>query len=304
MPPSAYAGDPVSINGNTLNLNPKHTPTYEWKVDGGKISGSTAVAQVDTSGMAPGTYTAQGHVGEGEKPGHFADCSAPFTIMPVQPPTIRCSAEPSSVHPGEPVAITSQGMSPQNRPLAYSYSASDGSVQGNGTNATLTTGTIPETITVTCTVKDDKGQTGVATTMAAVVAPTTPAPVTPQTMKLCSIQFERDTKRPTRVDNEAKACLDEIALNLQQSSDASLALLGGGSAKDAAQRAINTKQYLVHDKGIDASRIAVYAGSAANQTVDSILVPTGATLDRGGLTSVDESVKPNGRSAAAKRTTQ
>jgi len=193
MPLSAYAGDPVSINGTALNLNPKRTPTYGWKVDGGKISGTTEVAQVDTSGMAPGNYTAQGHVGEGAKPGHFADCSAPFTIAPVQPPTISCSAAPSTAHPGDAVTITSQGMSPQNRPLTYSYSASDGSIRGNGTTAALTTGTIPETISVTCTVTDDKGQTGVATTTAMIVAPPAPAPVTPQTLKLCSISFERDT---------------------------------------------------------------------------------------------------------------
>jgi len=37
------------------------------------------------------------------------------------------------------------------------------------------------------------------------------------------VSFERDATRPTRVDNEAKACLDDITLALQRSSDARLA---------------------------------------------------------------------------------
>jgi len=87
------------------------------------------------------------------------------------------------------------------------------------------------------------------------------------TSELCSIHFERDVARPSRVDNEAKACLDEIALNLQRNSDAKLAVAGNAasgernSKKLATARAVNTKAYLVNEKGIDASRITVYTGS-------------------------------------------
>ena len=49
---------------------------------------------------------------------------------------------------------------------------------------------------------------------------------------LCAVSFERDAKRPTRVDNEAKACLDDVALALQRSSDAKLALVGNEDAKE------------------------------------------------------------------------
>jgi len=79
------------------------------------------------------------------------------------------------------------------------------------------------------------------------------------------------------VDNEAKACLDEVALDLQRLPDAKAVLVGSSNAKEkedtakeakralknknvkvvdmAAQRAVNAKEYLVTDKGIDASRI-------------------------------------------------
>ena len=36
----------------------------------------------------------------------------------------------------------------------------------------------------------------------------------------------RDKKRPTRVDNEAKACLDEVALDLQRQADAKAVVVG------------------------------------------------------------------------------
>ncbi len=162
---------------------------------------------------------------------------------------------------------------------------------------------------MTCNVVEDKGQTASATTTVAVQSP--PTPPSPVTQKLCSVSFERDTKRPTRVDNEGKACLDDIALNLQRSSDAKVALIGNSDASeqasgkrarlDAAQRAVNTKAYLVEDKGIDASRIVVYTGSTGSKAVDTILIPAGAQLDTTGLVLVDESVKPDVRNAASKQ---
>ena len=56
----------------------------------------------------------------------------------------------------------------------------------------------------------------------------------------------------------------------------------------AAQRAVNTKDYLVKEKGIDASRISVATGTTDDQTVEDYLVPTGATFSVS-TTPVDES---------------
>jgi outer membrane protein OmpA-like peptidoglycan-associated protein len=90
------------------------------------------------------------------------------------------------------------------------------------------------------------------------------------------------------VDNEAKACLDEISLNLQRDADAKLAIVGNaasgekGARKLAAERASNTKTYLVKEKGIDASRITAYSGSQDGKVVSTTLVPSGATMDTTG----------------------
>jgi hypothetical protein len=132
---------------------------------------------------------------------------------------------------------------------------------------------------------------------------------------LCSITFDKDKKRPARVDNEAKACLDDIALTLQSKSDASLAVVGSATAAEkmepkhkskhykaedfAAQRAVNTKDYLVTEKGIDASRITVYTGTGTDKKVEDYLVPSGATFSVEGATPVSGSVKAQPRKAMA-----
>jgi hypothetical protein len=306
-PTTVYPGDPITVTGTAGNLNPKKTYNYTWTADGGTISGTTSTATIDTKNATPGTYTAKGHIvqagGKAPKPGEMADCTASYTVKQFEPPTITCSASPSTVAPGDSSTITATGASPQNRPLTYSYSASAGSVSGNGPSATLSTaGAAPGTITVTCNVVDDKGQTASSTTTVTVNAPPPPPP--PSTSTLCTASFERDTKRPARVDNEAKACLDDVALKLQSASDAKLAVVGNSTSDEkappkrgrkkktvdpAAERAVNVKDYLVTEKGLDPSRISVYTGSDDAKTVTTTLIPAGATLSTTGLTPVDES---------------
>ena len=122
--------------------------------------------------------------------------------------------------------MSAQGVSPQNRPLTYTYSASAGQISGTGNSATINTAGAPMgPITITCNVQDDKGQTASSTATVNVEAPPAPPPA-PTVKQLCSINFERDTRRPARVDNEAKACLDDVALNLQQQADATAVVVG------------------------------------------------------------------------------
>lgn len=295
-PTTVFPGDPVTATGTALNLNPKKTATYSWTSTGGTVSGTSSTANIDTKDAAPGSYTVKGHVSEGNKPGMMADCSADFTVKAFEPPTLSCSANPSTVSPGDSSTITSSGVSPQNRPLTYSYSATAGTVSGTTSTATLsTTGAAPGPITVTCNVVDDKGQTASSTTTVTVIAPASVAPPKVGTTDLCSISFERDAKRPARVDNEGKACLDDLALNLQRSTDAKLYLTGNSASSEkrgpklAAERAVNTKDYLVKEKGIDASRIVVRTGTAGGKTVTTTLVPSGADTSAMTGTAVDES---------------
>ena len=309
-PASVYPGDPITITGTATNLNPKKNATYAWTGNNGvKVTGDSATGNVDTNGLNPGSYTVTGHVSQGQKAGQFADCTANFEVKQFEPPTISCSANPTTLKPGDSSTITAQGVSPQNRPLTYTYSTSAGQINGSNTTATLNTSGAPAgPITVTCNVSDDKGQTASTTTSVNIEQP--PPPPQPKTQTLCSINFDRDKRRPARVDNEAKACLDDVALNLQRQSDATAVVVGDSATDEkqgpklAAQRAVNTKDYLVKEKGIDASRVQVRTGTEAGKQVQNYLVPSGASFDNDvqGTTQVNEdSVRPQTRAAHAAR---
>ncbi|MGO9775729.1 MAG: Ig-like domain-containing protein [Terracidiphilus sp.] len=322
-PPAIFPGEPVNVTATAGSVDPnkKNHLIYGWTGTG--VTGNGASATVATATLAPGSYTVQAQVKEGKpgkeglKPGQTAEASASFTVKQFEPPTISCSVSPTVIKPGESATVTAVGVSPQNRPLTYSYKASAGTITGTGNTATYSSAGAPTgPVTITCTVTDDKGQSASATISAAngltITAPYV-API-PHTQTLCSISFANDKERPTRVNNEAKACLDEVAIDLQKQSDAKVVVVGDSSAKEkakvekdeklakhnkhlkvvdpAAERAVNAKNYLVTEKGIDASRISVATGTTDDMTVEDYLVPSGATFssDVTGTTPVDESV--------------
>jgi hypothetical protein len=156
-------------------------------------------------------------------------------------------------------------------------------------------------------------------TTVTVNAPPAPVVEAPKSTSLCSVNFERDTRRPTRVDNEGKACLDDLALNLQRSTDSKLYVVGNSATKTvhgsrreameakrshhlAEKRAVNAKDYLVTEKGIDPSRVMVFTGTDSSNTVNDTLVPAGADTSAmsSTITPIDEStVKAQPRNARA-----
>lgn len=291
QPPSVYPGDPVKIDSNALHLDPKKTAVYSWASNGGKVLASGPEATIDTTGVAAGEYTVTGHVQEGPRARQQASCAAPFTVKAFDPPTITCSANPSTAVSGTDIAISTVGSSPQSRPLTYSYTATAGVIDSAGPTATLVTaGLSPSTITVTCNVVDDLGKSSKSTVDVAITSP--PVPVVAQTQPLCSISFARDLRRPVRVDNEAKGCLDDIALTLNQQAAARLIMVGNSDPKEktdaAAERTLNARQYLTQEKGIDPSRIEVRIGEPSGKTVTNTLVPTGAIYNDLNTSTFDE----------------
>jgi hypothetical protein len=330
-PTSVFPGDPVNVTATVGNQDPKLGVVYAIAGDG--ISGgNSANATVNTASLSPGVHTVtcnakEGKPGkEGAKPWQVAtESTATYTVKEFEPPTVSCAVSPTTIKPGDTATVTATATSPQNRPLTYTYSATSGSVQGSGSSATFSsTGAPTGTVSITCNVADDKGHNASANTNLSILAPAPPP--APHTSALCSISFEKDKARPTRVDNEAKACLDEVALNAQRQSDSKLVLVGHSNAKEkaktekqqayaakhkkakvedsAAQRAVNSKDYLVKEKGIDASRISVATSPVDGQTVEDYLVPAGASFpaDVQGTNPVDESaVQPQVRKALPQR---
>jgi outer membrane protein OmpA-like peptidoglycan-associated protein len=330
-PPAVFPGDPVTVTATAGSIDPnkKIHVVYSWS--GTEVTGSGTTATVNTATLAPGPYTVKAQVKEGKpgkeglKPGQSAEASASFTVKPFEPPTVGCSASPNTIKPGETSTVTATGLSPQSRPLTYTYLASAGTISGNGATAAYASAGAPSgPVTITCNVTDDKGQTATANATLTILMPPPPPPV-PHTQALGTISFDKDKKRPTRVDNEANAFLDGVALSLQKQPDAKAVVVGEASAAEraktekeqkaalknkhlkvedlAAQRAVNAKGYLVTEKGIDAARISARTGTADSQTVEIYLVPAGANFDAdvAGTTPVTETVvKPQERKPLAK----
>ena len=298
-PANVFPGDPITITAATANLDLKKKATYTWTTNGGTVTGHEETAAVATTGLAPGDYIVSGHVSEGPRTSQQANCNAGFRVHAYEPPTIACSANPSTVLPGDSSTITSLARSPQNRPLTYSYSASAGQIASNTPTATLiTAGVNPGTITVTCNVVDDLGKQATADTSVTITTP--PPPVAPPPRNLCSVSFERDRKRPVRVDNEAKGCLDEVALALNRDTTSKLVIIGRHSADEtpdaAAQRDLNVQQYLMDEKGIDPFRIEMRTGGELNRSLDNVLVPAGASFIPGDTNTFDtNSVRRRGQ---------
>jgi outer membrane protein OmpA-like peptidoglycan-associated protein len=318
-PPAVFPGEPVTATAvaGSVDPNKKTNVIYSWS--GTDVTGNGSTATVATATEAPGSYTVKAEVKEGRKgkeglkPGQTAEATANYAVKQFEPPTISCSASPSTVKPGDTSTVTAAGVSPQSRPLTYSYAAVAGSISGSGATATFnSTGAPTGSVGITCNVTDDKSQTATASTSVTILAPYVP-PV-PHTQALATINFGGDKKRPNRVNNEGKAALDGIALSLQQAPDAKLVIVGEANAKEraktakeaafaskhkhakvddsAADRAVNVKDYLVTEKGIDASRITVATGTTDGQQVETYLVPAGANFaaDVQGTTPVDETV--------------
>ena len=155
-PAEVYAGDPVTATAAGSNFHPKRTVAYKWNGSGVKPGEAGASTQIDTTGLQSGPYHVTASLSDGRKNG-IASCSAAFTVKEGRRPVISCSSDPASVPTGGTSTISSNATSPDGRRLTYSYTTSAGNITGTTSTATLdTAGAQPGTITVTCSVGDDR----------------------------------------------------------------------------------------------------------------------------------------------------
>jgi hypothetical protein len=312
QPTEVWSGDPVAVTATGANFHPKHTVTYGWTGNGGKLSSaSSQTATVDTAGMAPGSYSATATITDPkEKKNNSATCTANFTIKQPRPPVVNCSANPTTIAIGQPSTITMTATDPQGWPMTYSWSATGGQLSGSGTTATLsaTNADAGNTITVTGTATDTRANLSSSCTAQVTVPPV---------MKCVNIEdwgectFEKNPKKPWRVDNDCKDTLDKLSLRLQQMPNGKLDVVGYTDEKEVvseqtlgAQRSVNVKYYLTTDgpNKVDAGRVQPRTGGTKGQATHFYFVPEGnlcgGQLEEG--TVVDESqVQPQSRNAPA-----
>jgi hypothetical protein len=325
-PSMVSEGTPVKIEVAAKGFVPGRTLRYAYSTSGGVLDSHDATAFVDTTNLDSGRYTVNVLVednGRGIRHQQATTCRAVFGIYPKQPPAASMSADPASLKQGESSTITVHGSSAENRPLSYSCAASGGRLSGAGPEYTLqTAGSGAGTVTVKCTVGDDRGRTATTAISVEVHAPakveaapvvvaeappmTAPRAVAaspPQPAKFGTIEFKHDVKRPTRVDNEAKGELDRYADALAAWPDAKGVLVGNAARDEAvkhrrmhprlfrgfaARRAVNTKGYLSKEKGLDPARLQALVRRGDEQTTELWIVPAGATFNVMGTRVVDE----------------
>jgi hypothetical protein len=302
-PTEVMTGDPVTVTINTNNFKPGHAITYNYTATGGKVTGKDNTASVDTTGLTAGSYTVSARATDAKmKKGGEAGCNASFAVKepPKNPPTMSCSANPTTVQTGTPSTITCECKSPDGVPVTISnWSASNGKLSGSGNTATLdTTGASAGTSSISATCTDSRGLTASASTSVNVE---NPPPPPPQASKLSECAFP-NPKKPWRVDNTCKAVLDDVALRMQKDADARLEIVGFADDTElkkrknlAGERAVNSKAYLAGGEakqGIDPTRIGTRTGTGGGQKAEYWVVPAGATYDSAGTTAVDEAKVP------------
>ncbi len=272
-PRSVFPGEPIAASGTALNLDPAKTAVYTWSVDGGTVTGSLNTAKIDTTNLAAGAYTLKCHVSEGDRPSENADATAPYAVKAYEPPTVSCAANPSTVNMGDKSVITAVGVSPQNRPLTYSYSAQSGTISGNGASATFdSTGAQAGVVGITCSVTDDKSQTATANTSVTVTAPLFAAEVQQLETRLAlrSVFFQTDVPRIERpngglVDSQEKtltALAKDFKRYLELRPEAYLTLTGHADVRGSVEynqalsvrRVTRVKLFLV-DQGVPEAKI-------------------------------------------------
>ena len=311
QPTEVWSGDPVKLTATGANFNPKHTVTYSWTGNGGKLSGANAeTATVDTTGMTPGSYSAVATITDPkQKKNNSATCTANFSIKQPQPPVVSCSANPSTIAIGEPATITMTASDPQGWPMTYSWSTTGGQLSGSGTSATVTATNTDagSTITVTATATDARANLSGSCT-ASVNVPAVQKCAVIEDWGECT--FEKNPKKPWRVDNDCKDTLDKLALRVQQMPNGKLNVVGYTNEKEVveeqtlgSQRSVNVKFYLTTDgpTKVDAGRIQPRQGGAKGQATHFYFVPEGnlcgGQLEEG--TVIDEAqVQGQSRTAA------
>jgi hypothetical protein len=284
-PAEVWSGDPVTVTANGANFHPKHTVTYAWTGNGGKLSSAnTQTATIDTTGLAPGSYASSATITDPkEKKNNTATCSANFTIKQPQPPVVSCSASTATIAIGESATVTMTATDPQGWPLTYSWTATGGQVSGSATSATVTASNADagNTITVTGTATDARANLTASCT-ASVNVPAVVKCTTIEDWGECT--FEKNPKKPWRVDNDCKDTLDKLSLRLQQMPNGKLDIVGYTDESESVdvqtlggQRSVNVKYYLTTDgpNKADASRVTPRQGGAKGKATHFYFVPEG-----------------------------
>jgi hypothetical protein len=220
---------------------------YSWTVAGKSVSNNTSRLEFGTSGKKVGAHTAKVTVTDVDR--MTADCEFKVTISerPNTDPKVSLSLDKNEVHMGE------------GDPISYSWSVGGNKRSETGSSININTaGMGGGAHSVSVTAKDDRG--GSASANASL-----------KVRENIIIQVNR------RLNNEAKAKLDEIALKMQQNAQLRASITGHtddrgsekGNEKAGMKRAGRVKDYLVKQHNIGDSRITTKSAGEGKPIADN-----------------------------------
>jgi outer membrane protein OmpA-like peptidoglycan-associated protein len=268
-----------SANLRCIGYDANNDPlTYAWTVDGQRLAAQGTQFTFGSEGRKPGTYNVQCAVSDGEA---SATASSTGTvrerIIPNKPPTIDCQTATMDVASGGSIELRARAADPDGDKLNYSWSSTGGAVSGSGETATFNaTGVTAGSYTVTVTVDDGRG--GKAS-----------CSMTVNVSERLSITKDKCgyfLAAKDRVDNCAKAILDDLAVRMKNDPKLRANIIGytddskleKGKKGLGENRAKNVAAYL-EKQGVETSRMTVTDGGANNPVGDN-KTTSGRNLNR------------------------
>jgi outer membrane protein OmpA-like peptidoglycan-associated protein len=278
-PPSATVTQGDGVNFRCIASDANNDPlTYSWTVDGQSLAATGSQITFGTEGRKPGTYKVNCAVTDGEASvSATSDVTVNERIIPNQPPTIECLTTTLDVASGGSMELRVRAADPDKDKLNYSWSSTGGVVNGAGETATFNaSGVRAGNYTVTTTVDDGRGGKASCSMMVYV-------------SELISVTKENCgyfTPGGARVDNCAKAILDDLAVRMKNDPKLRANVIGytDGSRSEKSSKTLGEKRakavaaYL-EKQGVEASRMTITNGGA-NKPVGDDKTAAGRKLNR------------------------
>jgi len=258
-------GETVNLRCNASDAN-NDALTYKWTVNGQSLAAEGPQLTFGSEGRNPGSYDVQCTASDGE-----ASASASSKgnirqrIIPNKPPTIECQTTTMDVASGGSIELRAKASDPDGDKLSYSWTATGGSVSGSGETATFNaSGVSAGSYAVTVAVND--GRDGKAS-----------CSMTVNVSERISVTKDKCgyfTPGGARVDNCAKAILDDVAVRMKNDPKLRANVIGYTDSTErypknlGERRAKAAADYLVK-QGVEESRLTITNGGADNPVGDN-----------------------------------